>query len=102
MRNAAILGLLAGILAAPLMAAEPLGPISFEFGVDYSKNCSEVDDRAACDSANMYGDRQGGANVRNGSHRINTIAVSSNPFSASYSPVFLSLIHISEPTRHRP
>ena len=70
-----------------LHGIEPLSPISFGKGVNYAKICSEVTDDEACDSSNMYGDRQGSAGTRFGSHRLNTTAVSTNPFSSLYSTV---------------
>lgn len=83
-RFAAIFLSLGAALVAPLRAIEPLAPISFEGGVDYTRLCSELDDKNACDSSNMYGDRVGGANTRNGSHPLIATAVSTNPVSALF------------------
>ena len=71
--------------ATHLRGIEPLTPVSFGRGVNYTKICSEVLDDEACESSNMYGDRQGSAGTRNGSHRLNTTAVSTNPFSSLFS-----------------
>src|SRR3990167_2607351 len=71
-------------------AIEPLTSISFSGGVDYSRICSEIDQQRACDSSNMYGDRVGSAGTRNGSHRMNTTAVSTQPFSALFSATISS------------
>jgi len=71
-------------------AIEPLTSISFSGGVDYSRICSEIDQQRACDSSNMYGDRVGSADTRNGSHRLNETAVSTNPFSALFSATISS------------
>src|SRR3990167_10554829 len=71
-------------LASRVQAIEPLTPINFGGGVDYSRICSEIADERACDSSNMIGDREGGAQTRNGSHRLNETAVSTNPFNAFY------------------
>lgn len=68
-----------------VFAVEPLTPISFSGGVDYSRICTDVADERACDSSNMYGNRVGAAETRNGSHRLNSTAVSTNPFSALWS-----------------
>lgn len=75
---------LALVLGPSLWAVEPLPPISFSGGVDYTKICSQVADDHACDGSNMYGDRVGGANTRNGSHPLVATAVSSQPFSALF------------------
>lgn len=83
--KSAILVLSLGILVAPLGAIEPLTPIAFDLGVDFARLCTEIDDRGACDSSNMYGDRVGSAGTRFGSHLINEIAVSTNPFSSLFS-----------------
>lgn len=72
-------------MASPALALEPLTPISFQGGVDYSKISSEIDDTRAADSSNMVGNREGSAETRNGSHRLNSTAVSSQPFTALFS-----------------
>lgn len=72
------------VLAAPAFAGEPLAPISFAGGVDYGRLCSQILDERACDSSNMYGDRVGSAQSRNGSHPLIATAVSSQPFSSLF------------------
>jgi len=80
----AILFHFALIPVVPLMADELLLPISMRGGVDFSRNCSDIEDWRACDSNNMYGDRVGSADTRNGSERLNSTAVSTNPFSSLF------------------
>ena len=72
-------------LTSPLFAIEPLTSISFGGGVDYSRICSDIADERACDSLNMVGNREGSAQSRYGSHRLNDVAVSTNQFSSLFS-----------------
>ena len=76
--------ILVGLLRVYAFAGEPLIPVSFRGGIDWANQCSEIEDWRACDSSNMYGDRVGSADTRNGSDRLNSTAVSTNPFSSLY------------------
>lgn len=66
------------------LALQPTDPIPFSMGVDYSKICSEVDVRGACDVSNMVSDKQGSAFPRNGSERFIDQAFSTQPFTSLY------------------
>lgn len=85
----AVLATLSLFLASTTIHAAPelLTPIGFGKGVDYTRSCTDVADDAACDSSNMVGDRRGAAWVRNGSKRLITQAVSTQPFTALYRTV---------------
>ncbi len=77
--------ILSALAVSPARALEPLTSISFQGGVDYSKIPSEIDDVRAADSSNMIGNREGSAETRNGSHRLNGTAVSSQAFTSLFS-----------------
>lgn len=64
--------------------SEPTKMIPFSQGVDYSRICSEVDPRGACDASNMISDKQGSVLPRFGSERFIGQAFSTNPFSSLY------------------
>src|SRR3990167_1541259 len=82
------LAILTLFLASIIHAApELLAPIGFGKGVNYSRDCKDIADDEACDSSNMVGDRRGSASVRNGSKRLISQAVSTNPFTALYRTV---------------
>lgn len=78
--------LMIALSSAKLYGAPTLKvPVNFERSVDFSRDCKDIADNAACDSSNFIGDRNGSIRPRYGSKRVISQAISTQPFSALFS-----------------